>query len=397
MSKPQRSVVVLGDLEPLPLSSVREAARAVGATVLSHAGDAASTLDGDPVAMLVPMLGTGGFERCEQVRSDRRFAAVPLIVIGDARNSLSFGELFQSGGDDIVAPGDAASLARRLRAICTPASPRAGDAATRTGDEYAVVAGPASRWQTMVARALSNAGVPTHFVTTAAEAIAASVGAKAVVAAAGLEPSGAHVALAEARAAGSVTPWVIVAEPRRVPETVAAVQSLTRVAVVDSYAPPENALFVANELATSAAADNRSAHRLLYGTSVGFRAAGREEDDDVGFTYNVSDNGLFVRTLAPLAAGDDVWLELWAPRSSRRVRLAGKVAWRRHFGPDESATVPPGFGVHVTEGLAGDLERWRDGCALLQRDEARLRPQLASKMRPTCTSPVTVRESGGPR
>jgi CheY-like chemotaxis protein len=395
MSKPPRSVVVLGDLEPQPLSAAREAAAAVGAELVSHPGDAASSLDSDTVAVLVPMQGAGACERCEQVRSDRRFAAVPLIVIGDSRNSLSFGELFQSGGDDIVAPGDAASLARRLRAICAPGSPRAADVATPSGESYAVVAGPASRWQTVVARALSNAGVPTRFVATAAEAIVASRGAKAVVAADGLEPSGAHVALAEARASGSDTPWVIVAEPRRVPEILAAVQSFARVAVVDSYAPPENALFAANELAaTSAAADHRAAPRLLYGTSVGFRAAGRDDDDDIGFTYNVSDNGLFVRTLAPLASGDDVWLELWAPRSSRRVRLAGKVAWRRHFGPNESATVPPGFGVQVTAGLAGDLERWRDGCALLQRDELRLRPRLAPKARPAAASSVLADPAG---
>jgi len=393
MSKTQRSVVVLGELESVPLSAAREAGSAVGADVTLHPGDAASTLGGDPIAVLVPMQGGDAFQRCEQVRSDRRFAAVPLIVIGDSRNSLSFGELFQSGGDDIVLPGDGPSLARRLRAICAPASPRAGVA--RTGDGYAVVAGPPSKWQTIVARALSNAGVPTRFVSSAAEALAASPGARAVVASEDLGPSGAHVALAEARAAGSDTPWVIVAEPRRVPEIVAAVQSFTRVAVVDSFAPPENALFVANDLATSSAADNRAAPRLLFGASVGFRAAGREDDDDVGFTYNVSDSGLFVRTLAPLAAGDDVWLELSAPRSSRRVRLAGKVAWRRHFGPNESATVPPGFGVHITEGLAGDLERWRGGCALLQRDEVRARPRPASRMRPSRLA--SVLDPGGPR
>jgi len=91
-----------------------------------------------------------------------------------------------------------------------------------------------------------------------------------------------------------------------------------------------------------------------------------------------------------------VWLELWAPRSSRRVRLAGKVAWRRHFGPNERATVPPGFGVQVTAGLAGDLERWRDGCALLQRDELRLRPRVAPKPRQAAGSSVLA-DPGGPR
>jgi hypothetical protein len=43
------------------------------------------------------------------------------------------------------------------------------------------------------------------------------------------------------------------------------------------------------------------------------------------------------------------------------VRRAGTVAWRRPFGPRGGATVPAGFGVAFTEGLAGDLDRWRAG------------------------------------
>lgn len=376
MSNTHRTVVVLGDLEPAPMSAAREAAAAVGALLVHHTGDAGSSLDGDdPLAVLVPMEEGGrAFELCADVRNNPRFANVPLVAIGAPRNSLSFGELFNSGGDDIVQPGDAATLARRLRAFRARAEPKAREHAMPGVDGHTVVAGPTSKWQMIVARALSNAGVATRFVTSAAEAIAASRGARAVVAAEDLQPSGAEVALAEARAAGWETPWVIVAEPRRVAKIAEAVQAFQRVAVVDSFAPPENALFVANELAAGSASESRAATRLLYGTAVSFRGAGREEEDDVGFTYNVSANGVFVRTLAPLDPGEEVWLELWAPRSSRRVRLAGKVAWRRHFGPNESATVPPGFGVQITDGLASDLERWRDGCALLERDEVRVRP-----------------------
>jgi Tfp pilus assembly protein PilZ len=99
---------------------------------------------------------------------------------------------------------------------------------------------------------------------------------------------------------------------------------------------------------------------VLYGTAVAFRAAGREQDE-IGFSYNVSAGGVYVRTLAPLDAGQELWLEMWPPRSERRVRLAGTVAWKRPFGPSEGATVPAGFGVKITEGLAGDLERWRGG------------------------------------
>ncbi len=70
---------------------------------------------------------------------------------------------------------------------------------------------------------------------------------------------------------------------------------------------------------------------------------------------------MYVRTLAPLEPRAEVWLEMWPPRSERRVRLGGVVAWRRPFGPRGGATVPAGFGVQIRDGLAGDLERWRAG------------------------------------
>jgi hypothetical protein len=388
-----RPVVVLGSVRTRQLAAVRAATSAVGAPVVVCEKEDARPegLPVAPLAIVAPNEDGGAFARCAEVRSDSRFAGVPIIVIAQARDSLSFGELFQSGGDDLVRPGDDVALARRLRAVSTVASRAEGAAPWASATRHAVMAGPPSRWQGMAARALSNAGIPTGFASTSAELAEASRGAKVVVAVAELGPHGARAAHVEARRAGSVTPWVIVAEPRDVAELTAAVEGLGPVAVIDSFAPPENALFVANELAASTATDNRSTTRLLYGTAVGFREAGREGDDDVAFTYNVSVGGLFARTLAPLAPREEVWLELWAPRSSRRVRLVGTVAWRRPFGPNESATVPAGFGIQITGGLGGDLDLWREGCAQLERAQRRVRTPDVVPM-----TPAPIRASVSP-
>ncbi|MGH7283130.1 MAG: PilZ domain-containing protein, partial [Polyangiaceae bacterium] len=165
------------------------------------------------------------------------------------------------------------------------------------------------------------------------------------------------------------TPWVVVAAPRRVAAVRAAAKELASVGVLDAYAPAENALFMANELSRPAGVNARESARLLFGTSVMFRQAGREDGDDMGFTYNVSAKGIFVRTLAPFSPGDEVWLELSAPRSARRVRLVGRVVWQRAFGPDDRATVPAGFAVRIEGGMPGDAERWASGCAALQREQ----------------------------
>jgi Tfp pilus assembly protein PilZ len=161
------------------------------------------------------------------------------------------------------------------------------------------------------------------------------------------------------------------------PAAHAAARGVARVSVGDGFAPPENVLFLANELLAQRGVDQRASARLLYGTSVTFRAAGRDEDE-IGFSYNISAGGLYVRTLAPLEPNQDVWLELWAPRSERRVRLAGTVAWRRPFGANERATVPAGFGVRITDGLAGDLDRWREGYESLSESLVGSRADKAS-------------------
>jgi hypothetical protein len=45
--------------------------------------------------------------------------------------------------------------------------------------------------------------------------------------------------------------------------------------------------------------------------------------------------------------------------------LVGRVAWRRPFGYNETATVPPGFGVQIIDGAKRDLALWTEGYARL--------------------------------
>jgi Tfp pilus assembly protein PilZ len=205
-----------------------------------------------------------------------------------------------------------------------------------------------------------------RFVATGAELEALASGAKVVVAADDIQPEGAAAVARRTREGGSEAVWVVVAPPKRMVVTSRAIRSLTRVTAIDSFAPPENVLFVLNELISARGVDNRRSSRVLYGATVAFRGAGRDEDE-VGFSYNISAEGLYVRTLAPPEPDQEVWIDVWPPRSERRVRLAGKVAWRRLFGEAAKAGVPPGFGVQLTDGLAGDLERWRAGYEVLRR------------------------------
>jgi hypothetical protein len=152
--------------------------------------------------------------------------------------------------------------------------------------------------------------------------------------------------------------WVVTCPPKELRARRQALEGVPLARAMDGFSPPENVLFLTNEL-RGGAQNQRASARILYGTSTAFRDAGRHEDD-VGYTYNVSANGLYVRTLSP-PQDEDVWLELCPPRTERRVRLVGRVAWRRRFGWSDSATVPPGFGAQIVDGARADLDAWRSG------------------------------------
>jgi DNA-binding response OmpR family regulator len=367
MVKELGTIVVLGGHRDEGAKHLQEAAAAAGANVefTETASELVKLADQlQPIAAVVRRDAQGAASACVHARSQAKLSHVPIL--GEAKNldEIAFVELFGWGGDDLLSLASPRPLVRRLRALA--GRTKARPSARRPREGHAVVAGEGAQFRTVMARALFNGGFSVRFVASAAEAVEESRarGVTLVVASDGLRPDGAVAALDAARARGSDVPWVIVAPPKRFMATRAAVaKGRGKVAVADAFAPPENALFVANELLSTRGVDLRSSARLLYGTTVAFRAAGGRDDDEVGFTYNVSENGLYVRTLAPVDVGQEVWLELWPPRSERRVRLVGTVAWRRAFGPSESATVPPGLGVRITGGLGDDLARWRAGYA----------------------------------
>jgi Tfp pilus assembly protein PilZ len=121
--------------------------------------------------------------------------------------------------------------------------------------------------------------------------------------------------------------------------------------------------------------DGRRSERLLYGTSLRFRLAGRG-NEDVGYVYNISEGGLYVRTLAPPARWDELWIEFTPPRSDRLVHLDATCVWARKYGPAGTASVPPGFGVEITGGSKADLGRYERCYASYQEERQASRESI---------------------
>ena len=373
-----RVVLIVGPFGDAATRRIAEAAGSAGfpVAIVGRCEEAAKALEvARPFAMIVKMDAPGAEQACAYFRSQAWLSRVPIFGVAPESTDVAFTELFTWGGDDLVSIASPYPVLRRLRGLpAAPAAPPPAAHGAGAPSLRAVVAGPVATWRSLIGRALHSGGFAVSFAATP-EALAEESladGVRVVVAASDLPGGGAVAALESARQRGSKAPWIVVTPPKGIADAIATIEALGPAATMDAFAPPENILFVVNELLAARGVDKRVSPRLLYGTAVAFRLAGRAEDE-VGFTYNVSAGGAYVRTLDPPEPGQEVWLELWPPRSERRVRLAGHVAWRRAFGPVGTSTVPAGFGVKLTEGLSGDLDRWRGGCGAFAESMLRLR------------------------
>jgi DNA-binding response OmpR family regulator len=293
-------------------------------------------------------------------RAESRHATLPLLSLTKAVTDLCFVEAFSWGVDDVVTRQEGAPLRSRLRHL-----PKEPMTLPETARGSVLVAEADRSRRILIGRVLRNAG---YAVTFAAERddltnYANSKPLDVIVASTALADAPREL-VERARASGSQAMFVVTCPPRELRRYRSALDGLAGVTTTDAFAPAENVLFVSNELNRPRGIDQRASVRVLYGTSVAFRGVGRDADD-YGFTYNVSEGGMYVRTLAP---PDDemVWLELCPPRGDRRVRLVGRVAWRRSLANGQYATVPPGFGIEIVDGARMDIAAWRAGCQTFQ-------------------------------
>jgi DNA-binding response OmpR family regulator len=294
-----------------------------------------------------------------RARSLARFSRLPVLAVSDALDDLSFVTAYSWGADDVVPADEARPLVSRLRALPKQAPPPPQE--TRG---TALVAEAERTRRSAVARVLRNAGFAVRFAVSGEDArtFARDPSLTLIVANNELVPAVGEF-VEYSRAEQGQARVVMCCPPLKMKGERARLDGLKGVAIIDGFAAPENVLFAANELLTADRSSGRASARVAHGTAVAFRGAGRETDEH-GFTYNVSEKGLYVRTLAA-PEDQEAWLELWPPRFDRRVRLVGRVAWRRPFGYNETATVPPGFGVEIVDGAKRDLALWAEGYARL--------------------------------
>ncbi len=355
---PVRAVSLVGCEQPELVQAVSAAARAAGCVLDDTVEHAAGTT---PSVVLVPFRANAMAETAVAIRGRVGMEDAVLVALAPELDDVTFEESLAAGIDDCCLATEVA-VARTLRGLAHLAE--APISARKTERVLVVDASPVARGA--IARAFGRAGFTASFASSPAELTRAArdVTVAAVIVSASIAREIEAVApFAEfARALNPDAAWIINTPPSQLLEQRSAIAGATDVAidVHDAFASPDTLLFVANAMWSHHNVDMRRTARVLYGTCVQFRSPG-QTTAHVGHSYNVSRDGLYVRTVSPPDVGESLWLELVPPRSPRRVHLEAKVVWRRRAGAHEGAVAPPGFGVAITGATERDRELFERG------------------------------------
>lgn len=276
------------------------------------------------------------------LRSDARCFGVPLIALTDHISDRIMLELHATGADDVTLVHDLGGVTRRLAALAS------FDPLARTAlfQGSCLLAHSDVHRRQLFGRVLRQAGFDVSFAATMQEALAVAerTPPKVLVVSNTLPPEGGSralqqlaehwvgampaVLLASGQQSGSVSPlgWTVVPED----------------------APPDDLLFVVNELLRPRELlESRASRRILYATLCSFRAAG-ELETRLGLTYNISREGLYVRTFDAPPNRGQVWLELRPPGAARACHVRGEIVWVRTLATGARGAAPPGFGVRLS-------------------------------------------------
>jgi hypothetical protein len=296
---------------------------------------------------------------------------VPVVVLmpGMTDCEYAFMDAKQCGADDAVLAWDQQGIVRRLLAL-NAYVPGDNPAAVRG---TALVAHTDEQTRRHAGWILRRAGFDLAFAESRAELARTAQGTDpvlAVVSAALLESDPSRQVVAELRAemGQSHLPLVIVADD---PVRAAVWQGAPRTAAVTGGSW-DHLLFQVNELTRPPAAELRATPRLFLSAFCSFRRI-TEMSSTHALTYNVSEGGLYIRTLDPPPPGSVVCIDLRLPRTGNLVvTLRAKVVWVQKPVHGCAGPTPLGFGVQILpdQSPATDLELYLATCRMLGTEAA---------------------------
>ena len=279
------------------------------------------------------------------LRGNASCFGVPLIALAEHISDRIMLELHAIGADDVVAIHDLGGLTRRMAALAS-FDPKARTALFQGS---CLLAHADVHRRQLFGRVLRQAGFDVSFAATMQEALSVAERSppKVLVVSNTLPPEGGRQALAKlAEHWVGEMPAVLLASGHN-----SGSLSPHGWTVVHEEAPPDDLLFVVNELLRPRELlESRASRRILHATLISFRAAG-ELESRLGLTYNISREGMYVRTFDAPPTKGQAWLELRPPGASRAVHLRADIMWTRTLATGARGAAPPGFGVRLSPEL----------------------------------------------
>ena len=380
------TVLILADVGDPERLAVEAACTAAGYTpVIEPSAEAATgKLTAKRFDALVVHLGTPGAAlACMRARGKLLRTRIPVIALVDGDDEPAFSRAYRAGADEVLLLEKPEWLTARLKALPRSTIPQPGNA---RGD--AVVADADRTRAEVIERVLKDAGFR---VEVAADGFSTRLqvgrpSLKVAVVDASLDDV--QNLIAQARTKGARCAWIVRARPEQLKELQEKLAKMERVAVVSAYGPPEDVLFETNRLLEPRATDGRNEVRLLHGGILRLVWTGTG-GVDIGYSYNISASGIFVRTLLAPAA-KELAVEIFPPDGDEKIRLECEVVWRREFGLTRKEPVPAGFALKI---VGGQLGAWSRVCSLraslMPRAEAPARPSAGPRRDgPAVAAPV---------
>lgn len=347
-----------------PVDRVTDAAQRAGIT-LDVSQDSTLALDQlrhKPCAAVLDAHSAEAESFMTRLHADRMLSALPVLALVREASDGAFGAPLAWGVDEVLPIQGIGQIAP----IATALSSRELAARPQATQGTVLLAFSNADDRRHRARSLRNVGFEVRFAADPDE-LAGSLAAadvKFVLADATLFAGDPLRALRGLYDADPLhRPWVLVTPGPQVAALARDARGMP-VEVLSRLAPPEDALFAGNELLRAGLANQRASARLLHATLVQFRELG-ELESRYGVSYNISREGIYVRTIAPPPRGAKLWAELRPPGSTQFVHLEVEVMWNRAYRALSGATAPAGFGAIVRDATYGSRARWNQGYAKL--------------------------------
>jgi CheY-like chemotaxis protein len=135
---------------------------------------------------------------------------------------------------------------------------------------------------------------------------------------------------------------------------------------IGSDLSPETVSFHVQNILASPMKELRKSERVPYYTPVKVIIE-RIREEIWGFSTDMSENGLYIRTLVPPPPGTMLTIAFRPPTAEGTVQMGARVAWRKEYGSAANPSKHPGFGIEFARISEPDRAALLSGYAILQR------------------------------